>query len=105
MKFILTGTLGGPPSRDQTLGACRGTAAGQGDGLDVLVKLRWLGEFDQHDVIVDGVTVVVWVADDDSGGDELLGAVLVADVVLAQTQLDVLIPESGEIEDMTHADG
>ena len=33
-------------------------------------------------------------ADDDSRSDELLGAVLVPDVVLAQTQLDNLVPET-----------
>lgn len=92
----LTGALGGSPSRDQTLGACRGTAARERDGLDVLIQLCWLSEFHQHDVIVDGVPVVLWMGDDDGRCDELPGAVLVPDVVLTQMQLNVLTPERRE---------
>lgn len=87
----LTGTLGGAPARDQTLGACGGTAFWQGDGMHVLIKLCRLSQFDQHDVIVDGVTIILRVANDDSRSNELLRAVLVTDVVLTQTQLDLLV--------------
>lgn len=74
----------------------RGTAARERDGLDVLIQLCWLSEFHQHDVIVDGVPVVLWMGDDDGRCDELPGAVLVPDVVLTQMQLNVLTPERRE---------
>lgn len=48
-----------------------------------------MAQFDQHDVIVQVVAVVVWVLDELGGIDPLLGALVHTNVVLTQTDLDM----------------
>ncbi len=60
---------------------------GQSHGLHILVEGGGLAQLDQHDVIVDVVGIIVGVADDTKGGDELLNVLAVIDV-LSKTHLN-----------------
>ena len=86
--MILTGAHGVAPARDKTHGASGGAAGGQSHRLHKLVEGGRPAQLDEHDVIVDGVGVVVGVADDTGGADELLGSLRDPDVVLSKTHLN-----------------
>lgn len=66
-----------------------GAAVGQGHGLDVAVEGGGAAQFDQHDVIVLVVAVVLWVLDHLDSIDPLLRALVRSDVVLAKADLDM----------------
>lgn len=88
-SLLLTSRAAGvAPSRDQTAGARAGAAGGQGHGADVAVQGGGLAQLDQHDVIVQVAAAVSGVADDLSGVDELLCALIDSNVVLTKTHLD-----------------
>lgn len=86
--FLITGAHGVAPARDSAHSASRGTAGGQRHGLHIAVEGGGLAQLDQHDVIVDGVAVVVRVTDDTGRADELLSVLCDSDVVLSKTHLN-----------------
>lgn len=86
LTYILTGTLGRSPARHKAISTHGGTGCGQCHGLHVLIDLRRLLQLDQHDVIVNGVAVIVWVRNDQLSRDLLLGALAVTHLVVAQNQ-------------------
>lgn len=59
--------------------------------MHVLIDGGRLAKLDQHDVIVNVVGAVVWVADDTRGGDELLFALSGLDVVLTKTHFNTSV--------------
>lgn len=63
-------------------------ARGQGHGLDVVVEGGGAAQFDQHDVVVQVVAVVLGVLDQLGRVNPLLGALVHSDVVLTKTDLD-----------------
>ena len=96
---LLTATSTGvAPSRDQAAGSRAGTAGGQGHGFHVAVEGSGLAQLDQHDVVVQVVAVVPWVADDLGRVDELLSALVGSNVVLAHTHLNAAIRKKSKRE-------
>lgn len=91
--FVLTGAHGVAPARDFAHGASRGTARGQSHRLHVAVEDGRLAQLDQHEVIVNVVGAVVWVADDAGGADDLLVALSDLDIVLTNTHFDAPVQE------------
>lgn len=87
MQKSLTGAHGVTPSRDPAHGADGSTAPGQSHRLHITVERGRLAQLDQHDVIVNVPGVVVWMADDTGGLDELLSSLVDRNVVLSQTHL------------------
>lgn len=63
-----------------------GTAGGQWNGLDILVEDDWLAQFDQHEVVVVRVIIVLGVGDHLLCPDPLLCALLLKQVVLSQVK-------------------
>lgn len=80
--------LGVAPARDEALGTSRCTRPWQGDGGHSRVDGGGGAQFNQHDVIIDGVGIVLGVADDLGRVNELLIAFNNFNVVLSQTHLD-----------------
>ncbi|KAG7240989.1 hypothetical protein INR49_026167 [Caranx melampygus] len=66
----------------------RWAASGKSHGLDVAVEGGGTAQFDQHDVVVQVVAVVLWVLDHFGAIDPLLSALVHSNVVLAKTDLD-----------------
>lgn len=93
---MLTGAHGVAPARDFAHGASRGTAGGQTHRPHVAVEGGWLAQLDQHEVVVNVPGVVVWVADDAGGADELLIALSDPDVVLTKTHFNAPVQEKQE---------
>lgn len=76
------------PSGHQAVFISHGAAGGQGHSLDVAVEGGRAAQFDQHDVVVQVVAVVLWVLDHLGTIDPLLSALVDSNVVLAETDLD-----------------
>lgn len=76
------------PARHHAVLVGHGAASGQSHGLDVAVEGGGTAQFDQHDVVVQVVAVVLWVLDHFGTIDPLLSALVHSDVVLAETHLD-----------------
>lgn len=76
------------PSRHQAVLIGHGAARRQGHGLDVAVEGGGAAQFDQHDVVVQVVAVVLRVLDQLGSINPLLGALIRSDVVLTKTHLD-----------------
>lgn len=88
MQKLLTRAHGVAPSRDCAHGASRSTAPGQSHRLHITVEGGRLAQLDQHDVIVNIPGIILWMADDTGGVDELLSSLIDRNVVLSQTHLD-----------------
>lgn len=76
------------PSRHQTVLISHGAARGKGHSLHVAVEGGRVAQFDQHDVVVQVVAVVIWVPDQHGSINPLLGSIIYSDVVLTKTDLD-----------------
>lgn len=88
MQKLLTRAHGVAPSRDCAHGASGSTAPGQSHRLHITVEGGRLAQLDQHDVIVNIPGIILWMADDTGGVDELLSSLIDRNVVLSQTHLD-----------------
>lgn len=87
-QVTLTATaLGVAPARDETLGTNSCTTCWQRDSGYLIVESgRWV-QFNQHDVIIQGLSVVLGMDDDLGCFDELLIALKDLNVVCSQAHL------------------
>lgn len=87
-RILTTIAHGVSPSRDEALGASSCTGTGQRNGGHASIEGGRGAQLNQHNVIVNGVCIVLGVADDLGGVDELLTTLKDLNVVFSQTHLD-----------------
>lgn len=76
------------PTRHKAVLVSNGAARGQSHSLDIAIEGGRAAQFDQHDVVIQVVAVVLWVLNNLGSINPLLGALIHSNVVLTKTDLD-----------------